>query len=129
MTGPLRWRPVYRICVFVPPDHLEAIRDGILAVHALGFGGYDQVMWISAEGWEQFRPLAGAQPAAGEHGRRTVVPSVRLEFALPRDRQLLERVIGEGILPRHPWECPAIFVDESLFPEPAPDGVRAASRG
>lgn len=117
MSRALHWQPVYRICVYVPPNGLQALQQGILAVHALRSGDYDRVMWTTAHCREQFRPLAGANPTVGTPGETTVVDSVRLEFALPRDPALLDRVIAEGILPHHPWDCPAIFVDEARFPQ------------
>jgi len=112
----LRLLPIYRVCVFVPPEHLAALQAGICAVEPLGDGRYDQVMWLSAPGSEQFRPLPGAVPAAGEPGELSQLPSVRLEFALPRDPQRLARVLRDGVRAHHPWESPAIFVDESLQP-------------
>lgn len=110
-------RPVYRVTVFVPPTHLRALQDGILAVDSLRMGDYDQGMWASAEGEEQFRPLAGAQPAAGRIGELSRWPSVRLEFVLPRDPALLERVLRDGVRAHHPWRAPAVFVDEALLPD------------
>jgi hypothetical protein len=44
---------------------------------------------------------------------------VRLEFAIPRDAALLARIVEQGIRPHHPWQVPAIFVDEALLPLPA----------
>ncbi len=114
----MRLKPVYRITVFVPPAHLEALRRGILAVDPLGDGRYDQVMWTSAPAEEQFRPLPGATPAQGRVGELERVPSVRLEFAIARDPELLQRMIEQGIHAHHPWEVPAVFVDEALFPLP-----------
>ncbi|MCD7100026.1 hypothetical protein [Stenotrophomonas sp. MMGLT7] len=114
----MRLEPVYRITVFVPPEHLERLKRGILAVDPLGAGHYDQVMWTAAPGEEQFRPLAGADPALGRIGEVARAPSVRLEFAIARDRQLLQRMIEQGIHAHHPWEVPAVFVDEALFPVP-----------
>ncbi len=109
-------RPVYRITVFVPPAQLQALREGILAVEPLGDERYDQVMWYAAPGIEQFRPLAGAVPTQGVLGETSRLPSVRLEFVIPRDPARLARVLREGVRAHHPWESPAIFVDESLQP-------------
>lgn len=114
----MRLLPVYRITVFVPPEHLAALREAVCAVDPLGAGDYDRVMWIAAPGEEQFRPLAEANPTLGRIGETTTAPSVRLEFAIPREPDRLERVIEQGIWPHHPWETPAIFVDESVFPVP-----------
>jgi hypothetical protein len=110
--------PVYRISVWVPPAQMQRVLDGICAVDDLRIGEYDRVAWISATGIEQFRPLAGATPSLGDIGALESGESVRIEFCIPRDAARLQRVIDEGIRPHHPWEIPAIFVDESLLPLP-----------
>jgi hypothetical protein len=114
----MEWLAIYRVIVFVPPEHLDGLMAGIAMLEGLRLGDYDQVMWISAPGQEQFRPLLGAEPALGRIGEVTKAPSVRLEFAIPRDDTVLRRVIEKGIRPHHPWEVPAILVDESRFPLP-----------
>ena len=114
----MRLVPVYRVTVFVPPAHLAAVQAGICVVDALRQGDYEHGMWISAPGIEQFRPLAGAQPAQGQIGELEHVETVRLELCLPRDPERLQRLIEQGIRPHHPWETPAIFIDESSFPLP-----------
>ena len=107
--------PVYRITVFVPPAQLEALQRGIRAVDSLRQGEYEDGMWISAPGIEQFRPLAGAQPSQGRIGELEQVETVRLELCIPRDPVRLQRLIEQGIRPHHSWEVPAIFVDETMF--------------
>lgn len=114
----MRLVPVYRIAVFVPPAHLEALQRGISAVDSLRQGDYEHGMWISAPGMEQFRPLSSAQPSQGRIGELEQVEAVRLELCIPRDPVRLQRLIEQGIRPHHPWHAPAIFVDESLFPLP-----------
>ncbi|MFN7136655.1 MAG: hypothetical protein ACK4MU_03940 [Thermomonas sp.] len=113
-------QPAYRVSVQVPPAHLRALQDGICAVEPLQGGHYDRVMWIDAAGEEQFRPLPGANPAYGRIGELAKVASVRLVFVLPREPERLARVIEAGIRPHHPWEVPAIFVDECLVWAPPP---------
>lgn len=108
--------PVYRITVFVPPQHLEALKAGILSVDDLAIGAYRDVLWISAPGLEQFRPGTSATPTLGVAGQLTSAPSVRLEFSIARDADRLRRVIVDGVWAHHPWEVPAVFVDESAFP-------------
>ncbi len=110
--------PVYRITVFVPPQDLETLKAGILAVDALAIGDYREVMWTAAPGLEQFRPGDAANPALGASGELTSAASVRLEFSIPRDAERLRRVIVDGIHAHHPWEVPAVFVDEAVFPMP-----------
>lgn len=110
--------PVYRITVFVPPDHLDALKAGILSVDDLAIGDYREVMWTSAPGVEQFRPGESTTPALGAVGELTAAPTVRLEFSIPRDAERLSRVIIDGVHAHHPWEVPAVFVDEAHFPAP-----------
>jgi hypothetical protein len=111
---PYRTRAVYRITTFVPLENLECLLEGIIRVVPLQYGKYDRVAWWSAVGTEQFRPLQGANPTVGSEGKIERVPSVRLEFTIPRYRALLERVLTVGLIPHHPWEEPVVFVDESL---------------
>jgi len=105
--------PVYRITTFVPPDRLEALLAGIGKVVPLRYGHYDLAAWWSAEGVEQYRPLPGSNPTSGVAGQVSRVASIRLEFVIPRDPVLLNSVVASGLVPNHPWEEPAIFVDES----------------
>ncbi len=122
VSGPgdgMRLVPVYRVTVFVPPEHAEALRRGICAVDPLQAGDYGEVMWTAAAGEEQFRPLAGARPTLGTVGELSRAPSVRLEFAILREPERLRRVYEQGIRAHHPWEVPAVFVDEAWFPLPS----------
>jgi hypothetical protein len=110
--------PVYRVSVWVPPEHAQRVLDGICAVDDLRIGDYDRVAWLAAPGTEQYRPLAGATPSLGSIGDLESGDSVRIEFCIPRDAARLQHVIDAGIRPHHPWQVPAIFVDESLLPLP-----------
>jgi hypothetical protein len=107
-------RPVYRITTFVPPEHLDSLLEGVEREVPLVFGPYDRSAWWSAVGVEQFRPLPGSNPTVGRTGHVERVPTVRVEFAIPRDRELLGRVLAHGVIANHPWEEPAVFVDEAL---------------
>lgn len=113
----LQLLPVYRITVFVPPAQVEAVKAAICAVDDLAIGHYREVMWTSAQGIEQFRPGPDAVPTVGSAGALTAAPTVRLECSIARDAQRLRRVL-QAIHVAHPWEVPAVFVDESLFPLP-----------
>jgi len=114
----MRLRPAYRISVWVPPAHAQRVLDGIVAVDELRLGGYDRVAWIAAVGSEQYRPLAGANPTQGRHGELERGDSVCVQVCIPRDGERLRRVVEDGIRPHHPWELPAIFVDETMLPLP-----------
>ena len=99
----------YRLVTFAPP---EAVRELAKCVSALipARDDYDHVAWWSAEGTEQFRPLPGSNPTRGDVGEITRAPSVRIEFTLPKDDALLEKLITDGIQKHHPWEKPVILV-------------------
>ena len=115
-------RPVYRVTTFVPPDHLETLLEAIAQEgDLLRFGPYERWAWWSSPGVEQFRPLDEAKPRVGQPGRLERVPSVRLEFALPREPDVLERALTAGLIPAHPWEVPVIFVEEATSPLPEVD--------
>ncbi|MEP7132899.1 MAG: hypothetical protein ABI914_07025 [Acidobacteriota bacterium] len=110
----MQFRQVYRVTTFVPPEKVEAVVESITGVDSLGHGAYDRVCWRSAEGIEQFRPLEGADPAYGKIGDVARSPTVRLEFVLPREPETLRRVLELGLFPAHPWEEPAVFIDETM---------------
>lgn len=107
--------PVYRITTFVPPDRLNRLLAAIESVVPLQYGRYDRVAWWSClEGVEQFRPLKDSDPTSSVEGEVKRGKSVRLEFVIPRERDLLERVLSFAIWKNgHPWEEPVVFVDES----------------
>jgi len=105
-------QPVYRITVYVPPTHLEDVLAAAEEAAPMRLGRYESVAHWSAEGTERFRPMAGADPTIGTPGVESRVPTVLLEVVIPRDDELLERVL-QAVVATHPWEEPAIFVDES----------------
>ena len=104
----------YRITTFAPPEHVDTVLDAILAKDSLAYGPYDKSAWWSAIGTEQFEPRAGANPTLGKIGQTERVPTIRLEFALPRDETILNRVL-DALLQAHPWQEPAVFVDETII--------------
>lgn len=111
----MHYEDVYHVTTFVPPDALEGLVAAIGRIAPLRYGQYEQVAWWSAAGTEQFLPLPGTNPSLGTEGEVKQAPSVRLELVIPRDAALLDRVMTLGISPRisHPWEEPAVLVEES----------------
>jgi hypothetical protein len=110
----LKIKTVYRISTFVPPEHVDALLEGILKVAPLTYGNYDHVAWCSAPGVEQFNPLPGSRLSFGQQKVIEKNRSIKLEFSIPRDEELLHRVLVDGIAAHHPWEEPVIYVSESL---------------
>ena len=110
----MRLQDAYRITTFVPPEHLDAVLEAVITRAPLTYGPYDKSAWWSSVGTEQFEPKAGANPTVGEIGKTERVPTIRLEFTIPRDAELLARVL-EALLRAHPWQEPAVFIDPTTI--------------
>ena len=95
----MRLGEVYRITVFVPATHVDALVAGITGVDELSMGDYGEVMWMSPRVTEQFRPGAAARPMEGAAGELSHIDSVRVEFAIPRDAARLDRLLHLFTMP------------------------------
>ncbi len=115
----MKLQDAYRITTFIPPSHLDELLRAIIEQAPLSYGPYDKSAWWSSVGTEQFEPRAGASPTVGEIGKIEQVPTVRLEFMIPRDDSLLDRVL-DGLLNAHPWQEPAVFVDMTKITNSTP---------
>jgi len=107
--------PIYRVTTYVPPSDLERVLSSILKVVSLRHGNYEEVAWWSEATTEQFKPLSGANPTSGASNALERLDSIALQFALPRDSGLLLRVLTDGLIQSHPWEEPAIVVEEAFM--------------
>jgi hypothetical protein len=110
----MKLKQVFLIATFVPPPHLATFLEGLAKVVPLRYGKYEGVLWYSAPGVEQFTPLPGSNPTVGTALASERSPSIKVEFAIPRDDELLEKVLKEGVVQNHPWEEPVIYVTESM---------------
>ncbi|WP_185996363.1 Nif3-like dinuclear metal center hexameric protein [Nocardioides campestrisoli] len=96
------------LVVYVPGPDAERLRQVLSEAGAGALGDYDQCSY-STPGEGRFRPLAGSDPAIGEHGRLEVVAEERIEVVLPR--RLRQQVV-QAMLAAHPYEEPAFQVLE-----------------
>jgi dinuclear metal center YbgI/SA1388 family protein len=93
----------YKLVVFVPAEHLEALRGALAAAGAGVIGNYTECSYeLSGSG--TFVGNDAANPVVGERGQLERVAEARLEMvcsetALPRAAEALRRV--------HPYEEPA----------------------
>jgi hypothetical protein len=108
----MEFRRVYRITVFVPTSALNSFRTALQETEALRFGNYADVLWVSGDGAEQFTPLAGSNPTVGQHEQTETVVSRQIVFSIPKDDEVLTRVL-RAVQLAHPWEEPVVYVDES----------------
>ena len=94
---------MYKICVYVPPSHLQDVKDALFSAGAGRIGNYQECCWqMLGEG--QFKPSTDAHPYQGQIGQLEKTPEYRLEVVCA------ERCIHSAIaalLSAHPYEQPA----------------------
>jgi len=93
----------YRLDVYVPDSHVEAVKTAIFEAGAGYFGNYDSCCW-QTEGTGQFCPLEGSHPFKGKRGRVEHVKEWKLEFVVS------ENVLGavlDALKQSHPYETPS----------------------
>jgi len=99
-----------KIATFVPPTHVEALRNALASAGAGMIGSY-QVCSFAAQGVGTFLGDDDSKPAIGKRGHLEEVPELRLEMvcsksALPLAMETLRRF--------HPYETPAVDIYELL---------------
>lgn len=91
---------LYKVVVFVPEGHEDAIRNALSDAGAGHIGNYSHCTFQTA-GVGTFRPLAGSNPFIGETGELERVVEIRLETIVPASKR--ERVIA-AMQAVHPYE-------------------------
>ncbi|HUT75491.1 MAG TPA: Nif3-like dinuclear metal center hexameric protein [Armatimonadota bacterium] len=109
-----------KLAVFVPQDHLTAVRQAMATAGAGRIGGYDECSF-GVEGVGTYRPLAGARPYVGAVGRLEQAAEVRLEMVVPRTA--LSRVLA-AMEQAHPYE--EVACDLYALANPWPNSARGA---
>lgn len=97
---------MYKLCVYVPVSHLEAVKQALFAAGAGRIGDYDSCCWQVA-GRGQFRPLAGADPFVGAQGQIETVEEYKVELVC--DDNVVVAAIT-ALKQAHPYEEPAYQV-------------------
>ncbi|HWR81117.1 MAG TPA: YqfO family protein [Pseudomonas sp.] len=97
---------MYKLCFYVPPSHLEPVKQAVFAAGGGLIGAYDCCCW-QVLGQGQFRPLVGSQPFIGQTGQVEHVAEWKVELVVA-DRQVRAAVIA--LLQAHPYETPAYEV-------------------
>jgi hypothetical protein len=111
-TKSVRMAAMLQVSVQAPPEDVERIMAAVVALAPLVMGKYDSNAFQSAGGIERYRPLEGA--AAGPEAEVRKRPGVvQVGFHLPKDPDLLERVI-EAIFAVHSYQEPLITVTHVL---------------
>lgn len=99
---PVHQDAVYKLVVYVPVAHEEAVRRAVTDAGAGIMGAYTRCTFSSA-GTGRFVPGAGAHPYLGSEGREEEADEVRLETFLPESA--ISRVMA-AVRKAHPYETP-----------------------
>jgi hypothetical protein len=103
---------MYKLCFYVPEDHLESVKQAVFGAGAGRIGNYDSCCWQSS-GLGQFRPMKGATPFIGAVGEVEQVVEIKVEMVCA-DEHIREVI--QALRLAHPYEEPAfdVFRVESL---------------
>ena len=99
---------MYKICVYVPENSVENVKQALFDAGAGKIGNYDSCCW-QTDGIGQFRPLDGSNPAIGSLNKVETVSEVKLELVCEGD--LIKSAI-QALRDSHPYEEPAFDVWE-----------------
>lgn len=101
---------MYRINVYIPESHLEAVKHAMFEAGAGRIGNYDSCCWQS-KGQGQFRPLEGSDAFIGTKGQLESVQEYKVEMVCPSS--LIRQVI-KSMIKAHPYEEPAYDIYKGL---------------
>lgn len=101
---------MYKLTVFIPNSHLDAVKTALFAEGAGKIGDYDQCCW-QVQGEGQFRPSQNSTPFIGELYQLTKVPEWRVEMVVAE--KCIQEVI-KALHRTHPYETPAYDVVKML---------------
>ncbi len=91
---------LYKLMVFVPVTHEEAVAQALFSAGAGNIGKYSHCSF-RVRGTGTFLPEEGAQPFLGKVGQEEHAEETRVETIVPEDR--LEKVV-RAMLAAHPYE-------------------------
>lgn len=97
---------MYKICVYIPEDSVEKVKQALFDAGAGRIGNYDSCCWLT-NGHGQFRPLENADPAIGTRGKVETLIETKIELVC--DDALLRSAIS-ALRDSHPYEEPAFDV-------------------
>jgi hypothetical protein len=97
---------MYKICVYVPENSVETVKQALFDAGAGRIGNYDSCCW-QTEGVGQFRPLSGSNPAIGTLDLVEHVAEIKIELVC--EGELVEGAV-RAMKAAHPYEEPAYDV-------------------
>lgn len=97
---------MYKLCFYVPEDHLESVKSAVFAAGAGHIGNYEQCSWQTL-GRGQFLPLDGSSPFIGQSGELAIVAEWKVELVVADE--LIHNAV-KAMKKSHPYEVPAFEV-------------------
>ena len=97
---------MYKLAFFVPPSHLDTVKQAVFEAGGGRIGDYDSCAW-QVLGQGQFRPLDGARPFIGQGGVVEKVEEWRVELVV-KDEWV--SAVVAALKTSHPYETPAYEV-------------------
>jgi len=94
---------MYKLTVYIPETHVEAVKTALFAAGAGRYANYDRCAW-QVLGQGQFRPLQGSKPFLGTPGQIACVPEYRVEMIV-QDASI--PAVLKALKAAHPYEEPA----------------------
>ena len=94
---------MYLFIFYVPPSHLESVKDALFQAGAGQIGTYSHCAW-QVLGQGQFCPQSGSQPFLGQQGQLKSVDEYRVELVC---QVPLKAKVTQALLAAHPYETPA----------------------
>jgi len=110
---------LYKLAVFVPATHAQAVTDALAVTGAGRIGNYTGCTFRT-EGSGTFIPGTGSNPYTGTRGRMNQVSEVRIETVVEKYR--LDQIIG-AVKAVHPYECMAYDVYPVVAREEQREGL------
>lgn len=105
---PVHQKKMYKLVIYVPASHAEAVRQAAAEAGAGVMGAYTHCSF-SSDGIGRFRPGSSAHPFLGKEGVEEEAEEVRIETFLEEDR--LEAVEA-AVRAAHPYETPVLDLYE-----------------
>ena len=97
---------IFKIEFYVPPSHLESVKDALFDAGAGQVGDYDRCAWQTL-GQGQFRPGETSNPFLGSTNQLETVEEYKVELVC--DSKILPEVLI-AFRKAHPYEEPAYAV-------------------
>lgn len=99
---------MFKICFYVPPSHVEEVKNAMFAKGAGKIGNYGACAWqVLGEG--QFMPLEGSDAFIGDINKLERLQEYKVEMVC--EQAYLNDVI-DALRQAHPYEEPAYQVWE-----------------